>query len=121
MFDLPVADAEALMLKIEDPAAWNPFIVAGVEMIPVMGGPKCEGAIATLVRIQPGSTFPHHTHRGDETMLVLDGGFHEPAANGEEVWRGDEIFRGDGSDHELKALPGVPCIAAVMIFGHGDF
>jgi quercetin dioxygenase-like cupin family protein len=121
MFDLPIVEAEALMRKIEDPASWAPFLVEGVEMIPVVGGPSCANAIATLVRIQPGIRFPDHAHRGDETMLVLDGGFHEPMSNGEEVWRGDEIFRADGSEHALVGLPGVPCIAAVVIFGHGDF
>ncbi len=121
LFDLPLADAEALMKRIEQPAAWSPFLVDGVEMIPVIGGAKCAGAIATLVRIRPGATFPEHAHRGDETMIVLDGGFREPAVAGEEVWRGDEIFRGDGTEHALEALPGVPCVAAVLILGHGDF
>ncbi|MBX3263894.1 MAG: cupin domain-containing protein [Labilithrix sp.] len=121
LFDLPLPDAEALMKRIERPSEWTPFLVEGLEMIPVVAGPACAGAIATLVRIQPGATFPDHAHRGDETMLVLDGGFREPADGGEEVWRGDEIFRGDGSEHALVALPGVPCVAAVLIFGHGDF
>ena len=121
LFDLPVADAEALMKRIEQPSEWTAFLVEGLEMIPVTAGPKCAGAIATLVRIQPGATFPEHAHRGDETMLVLDGGFREPADGGEEVWRGDEIFRDDGTEHALLALPGVPCVAAVLIFGHGDF
>ena len=121
LFDLSLPDAEALMKRIESPSEWNAFLVDGVEMIPVAAGPKCEGAIATLVRLQPGVTFPEHTHRGDETMLVLDGGFREPANDGEEAWRGDELFRGDGSDHALVALPGVPCIAAVLIVGHADF
>ncbi|MBX3220141.1 MAG: cupin domain-containing protein [Labilithrix sp.] len=121
LFDLPLPDAEALMKRIESPSEWTAFLVEGLEMIPVTAGPTCAGAIATLVRIQPGATFPDHAHRGDETMLVLDGGFREPADGGEEVWRGDEIFRGDGSEHALVALPGVPCVAAVLIFGHGDF
>lgn len=121
LFDLPLADAEALMTRIEEPSAWTPFLIEGLELVPVAAGPKCAGAIATLVRIQPGATFPEHAHRGDETMLVLDGGFREPADGGEEVWRGDEIFRGDGTEHTLVALPGEPCIAAVLIFGHGDF
>jgi quercetin dioxygenase-like cupin family protein len=121
MFDLPIAEAEGLMKRIEDPAAWNPFLVDGVEMIPVAAGPACANAIATLVRIQPGKSFPEHTHVGDETMLVLDGGFNEPADGGEEVWRGDEIFRGEETGHMLVALPGVPCVAAVVIFGHADF
>lgn len=121
LFDLPLADAEALMKRIEEPSAWTQFLIDGLELIPVVAGPKCAGAIATLVRIQPGATFPEHAHRGEETMLVLDGGFREPADGGEEVWRGDEIFRDDGTEHALVALPGVPCVAAVLIFGHGDF
>jgi quercetin dioxygenase-like cupin family protein len=120
-FDLPIAEAEALMKRIENASEWHPFLIEGVEMIPVVGGPKSASAICTLVRLQPGATFPEHAHRGDETMLVLDGGFREPADGGEEVWRGDEIFRDDGSEHSLVALPGVPCVAAVIIFGHGDF
>jgi putative transcriptional regulator len=121
LFDIPVADAEALMARIEKPDAWTPFLVEGLEMIPVAAGPKCAGAIATLVRIQPGATFPEHAHRGDETMFVLDGGFREPSDDGEEAWRGDEVFRADGTEHALVAFPGVPCIAAVVIVGHADF
>ncbi len=121
MFDVPMAEAEALAKRLESPDAWAPFLVEGVEMIPVVAGPKCAGAIATLVRIQPGATFPEHAHAGDETMLVLDGGFREATGAGEEVWRGDELFRGDGTDHTLVALPGVPCIAAAVIHGHADF
>jgi len=121
LFDLPLAEAEGLMQRIEQPSEWKPFLVDGLEMIPVTAGPKCAGAIATLVRIQPGATFPDHAHRGDETMIVLDGGFREPGDGGEEVWRGDEIFRADGTEHALLALPGIPCVAAVLIFGHGDF
>jgi quercetin dioxygenase-like cupin family protein len=121
LFDLPIAEAEALMKKIEDPAAWTPFLVEGLEMIPVTGGPACKDAIATLVRIQPGTRFPDHAHVGSETMLVLDGGFHEPVDGGEEVWRGDEIHRENGTAHALVGLPGVPCVAAAVIFGHADF
>lgn len=121
LFDLSLADAEALLARIEKPEAWAPFLVEGLEMIPVAAGPKCTGAIATLVRIQPGASFPEHAHHGDETMFVIDGGFREPSPDGEEVWRGDEVFRADGTEHALVALPGVPCIAAVLIIGHADF
>jgi len=121
LFDLSLPDAEALMKRVESASEWNAFLVEGVEMIPVAVGPKCKGAIATLVRLQPGVTFPEHTHRGDETMHVLDGGFREHANGGEEAWRGDELLRADGSDHALMALPGVPCIAAVLIVGRVEF
>lgn len=122
LFDLPIAEAEALLGSMDSSGAWTPFLADGLEIIPVTAGRKCAGMIATLVRMQPGATFPAHEHRGNETMLVLDGGFREreTAENAEEAWRGDEIFRADGSEHALVALPGVPCIAAVLIVGHAD-
>lgn len=120
LFDLPIADAEALMERIEQPDTFAKFLIDGVEMIPVQAGPRCASAIATLVRVQPGVRFPDHVHRGGETMLVLDGGFVEPGG-GEEVWRGDEIHRGDGTEHALLGLPGTPCIVAVVIEGYADF
>jgi quercetin dioxygenase-like cupin family protein len=121
LFDLPLADAEALTKRLEQPDAWAPFLIEGIEMIPVTAGPKLSGAIATLVRLQPGTKFPEHAHHGDETMLVLDGGFKESTDDGEEVWRADELVRHDGSSHAFVALPGVPCIAAALITGHADF
>lgn len=121
LFDLPTEAAVALTAKLEDPSAWMPFLVEGVSMIPVETGPACAGAIATLVRFEPGATFPAHDHRGSETMFVLDGGFREEGEGGHEVWRGDELYSEDGSGHGLVALDGVPCIAAVVITGHADF
>jgi hypothetical protein len=124
LFDLSIDDAIALLAKLEDPAAWIPFLVPGVEMVPVAAGPRCAGAIATIARFAPGATFPEHAHRGDETMVVLDGGFRESgdgACRGEEAWRGDEIHRSDGTAHALVGLDGVPCIVAALIDGHADF
>lgn len=123
VFDLSMPDAEKLAARLEDPTAWQPFIVEGVEMIPIEAGPKCAGAIATMVRLQPGARFPHHVHHGEETMFVLDGGFVEAgeASAKEEAWRGDEVVRTDDTSHELVALPGVPCVSAVIIYGHADF
>ena len=34
---------------------------------------------------------------------------------------GDEVVRSDDTSHELVALPGVPCVSAVIIYGHADF
>ncbi len=124
LFDIAVEDAATLLARMETPDAWAPFLVAGVDMIPVEAGPRCKGAIATLVRFQPGVTFPEHVHRGVETMLVLEGGFREAAASGvapEEAWRGDELYRADGSAHALVTLEGVPCIAASLVVGYADF
>ncbi len=120
LFDLPVAEAEALMRKAEDPASWMPFLVQGTDVMPVPVGPKLAGAIATLGRVQPGARFPEHAHRGEETMLVLEGGFNEGGTSNE-GWRGDEILRGEGTQHSLVGLPGPACVAAVVIIGYADF
>lgn len=120
LFDLSVEDAASLLARIEEPGSLIPFLGEGLELMQVNAGPRCEGALCTIVRIQPGASFPEHAHKGDETMVVLDGGFHEPAAGGEEVWRGEELYRHDGTEHTIVALPGVPCIAAVVIYGYAD-
>ncbi|MBX3226999.1 MAG: cupin domain-containing protein [Labilithrix sp.] len=120
LFDLPVPETEALLARIESDEAWGPFLVPGTAIIPVVAGPRRAGAIATMVRVAPGVTFPEHTHRGVETMVVVDGGFVE-AGSPVETWRGEEITRDDGTSHALVGLPGVPCVAAVLITGHADF
>lgn len=120
LFDLPVESATALLDGLTKPEAWKPFLVEGTAIIPVETGPKCAGAIATFISVPPGVEFPRHVHRGVETTLVIDGGFVEPATKNE-TWRGEEITRDDGTDHSLVGLPGIPCIAAVLITGHADF
>lgn len=121
LFDLTPEAAEALTAKLDADSGWMPFLVPGVEMIPVEAGPRCEGAVATLVRLQPGASFPEHVHRGEETMVLLDGGFREQGEGGEEAWRGDEVLREDGTEHTFVALPGRPCIAAAIVYGVADF
>jgi putative transcriptional regulator len=120
MFDLPIDKAEKLAAKLDDPDAYTPFFVPGVEVMNVEAGPKYANAIALIAKIPPGVQFPHHTHRGEETMFVLAGGFKEDKG-GSEVWRGDELVSADGSDHSFVALPGEPCIAASLVIGHADF
>lgn len=120
LFAISTEAAERLLSELEGSGPWKPFLVEGTEIIPVTPGAALEGAIATFVRVKPGARFPDHVHRGHETMLVLDGGFVEPASR-LEAWRGEETAREDGSSHALVGLPGVPCVAAVVIRGHADF
>jgi putative transcriptional regulator len=121
MFDLTIDNAEKLVAKLDDPKAWTPFFVPGVEVLQVEAGPRFPNAIAVIAKIPPGIEFPHHTHRGVETMFVLAGGFREGNGGSSEVWRGDELVSGDGSDHSFVALDGEPCIAASIVEGHADF
>lgn len=112
MFQIGTADAEGLALLLEDPAAWKPF--AGWEVIAVEPGVGLKGALSTIVRFQPGTTFPLHEHLGDELNFLLEGGFREVASGGAEVWRGEELFKPAGSAHEFTTLAGSVCIAAVL-------
>jgi ChrR Cupin-like domain len=112
MFQIGTADAEALALMLEDPKAWRPF--AGWEVIAVDPGEGLRGALSTIVRFRPGTTFPLHEHLGDELNFLLEGGFREAAQGGAEVWRGEELFKPAGSAHEFTILEGGLCIAAVV-------
>lgn len=120
LFDLTLERATELLRALEKPESWRPFLVEGTAIVPVETGPKCAGAIATFISVKPGIEFPRHVHRGLETTLVVDGGFVEPATKNE-TWRGEEIVRSEGSEHSLVGLPGIPCVAAVLITGHADF
>jgi len=117
IFDLEVAEAEKVLAKIEDPNAWQPFFVPGVDVLQVRTGPKYPNAIAIIARIQPGNRFPEHVHRGEEVMFLLDGGLKVEGEEGAEVWRGDELVSVDGSEHAFVALPDQPCIAASLVDG----
>lgn len=120
MFDITLEAAEKLAAKLDDPSAYTPFFVPGVEVLQVEAGPKYPNAIALIAKIPPGVTFPHHKHHGVETMFVLAGGFREDKG-GSEVWRGDELVSADGSDHAFVALEGEPCIAASLVEGFAEF
>ena len=119
MFDLSMVDAEQLIARVDTPQAYTPFFVEGVEMLEVKTGPRFEGAIAVIAKLAPGARWPDHAHRGEETMFVLAGGFRE--TNGNEVWRGDELTSGDGSEHAFVALDGEPCITASLVVGFVEF
>ena len=120
LFDLGMKEAEELLASLERPETWRPFFVDGTAVVAVKTGPKRASTIATMVKVDPGVEFPKHLHRGVETMLVVDGGFKEPGREGD-TWRGEEITRQDGTEHSLVGLPGIPCVAAVLIEGHADF
>jgi quercetin dioxygenase-like cupin family protein len=111
LFDLPVEKVVKLIAKLDDPKAWQPWL-DGVQMIPVVPGPAYEGAAAGFGRLRPGARFPLHDHNGDETTVVLDGGFRN-LDDGTEVWRGEELWRPAGTEHEFLVLEGRDCIAAV--------
>jgi putative transcriptional regulator len=71
------------------------------------------------LRLAPGVVFPRHSHVGEEISLVLDGGLRD--STGREFSRGGELYKPAGSEHDLAALTGPPCITATIAFGGIEF
>ncbi|MHA7634346.1 cupin domain-containing protein [Corallococcus sp. M7] len=117
--DVAEARARELLESMAEPANWMPGPVEGVELMPVETGPRREGMMAAVVRLQPGARYPRHTHLGREWNLVLEGGFREDS--GHEVWPGDELEKADGSLHDFTALGGPACVCVTVLDGVTSF
>jgi quercetin dioxygenase-like cupin family protein len=121
LFDIDASAAEALLQRIESPDAWSDALLEGVYVLAVNAGPSRRQCTATLVKIESGASFPFHRHHGEETMLMLEGGFRDPNAEGHEAWHADELIQSDGSGHALQAIGNTPCVAAILIEGTPEF
>ncbi len=120
LFDLSLDAARDYLARIERADEWGPGPMEGVAILPVMTGARYEAAaaLATFTRFEPGVTFPLHAHVGGEVTLVVEGGFRD--ASGTEIWRGDELYKPPGSEHDFVVLTGGICIAAAVAIGGID-
>ncbi|HJZ87065.1 MAG TPA: cupin domain-containing protein [Polyangia bacterium] len=119
LFDLAVAEAEALLETLDEPAGWVRGPDGTSELSRVLGGPRLAQAEAGFVRLDPGARFPHHLHRGQEVALLLQGQLSD-ADTGEIFGAGDWVLRPAGSAHSVVALSG-GCLFAVVAWGGVDF
>lgn len=110
LFDLPLPDATALLERAERGEGWEAGPAPGVELLVVNAGPKVPEAMTALVRLAPGAEFPEHPHFGDETVVVLEGGYRDTL--GTEVWRGETHRMKPDTAHAFTAFDGVGCICA---------
>lgn len=100
LLDVTVDRARELLGLIERPASWeNP--VPGIHLVHFDGGPAYAAADCGFVRIEPGCTFPWHTHRGEEVSLILAGSMRD--RDGTIVEAGDELVHAEGTEHDLVA------------------
>lgn len=113
LFDVSAEVCRDLLLSLDDSRSWQEGPASGVSLAPIHGGPRCAGAMTTFVRIRAGSMMPRHEHGGREEMFVLQGGF--KTDSGTETWRGEACLSLPGTAHELSALPGPDCVAAVTL------
>jgi putative transcriptional regulator len=119
LFDIDVDEARRLLVKAEDPKSFGPGPIPNTTWLFVKPGPKLPGALAAIGRLEPGARVPDHGHGSDETTLVLEGGFAEDG--GVEVWRGDELYKGPGTEHTFQVIGDQPCVAAVIAPGGVKF
>lgn len=73
---------------------------------------ETSGMPAQILRMQPGSTLPLHTHETTEYMLVLAGGFQ---AGGAQYQRGDIAIFDEKSAHALVADCTDECICLAVM------
>lgn len=101
LFDVTVERARELLALMERKASWeNP--VPGIHLVHFDGGPAYAAADCGFVRIDPGCTFPWHTHRGEEVVIVLEGTVRDTTI-GKTYQAGEEILQAEGSSHDLVA------------------
>lgn len=114
LFGLGSDEAERVLMRVQDPAAWVRFKT--LRVCTFSPGPERAGACARLVRIAPGTPFPAHCHKGREITLMLSGAARDEDS-GTVHLPGDLLAKEAGSTHRISILPPEECIFAVLIDG----
>jgi anti-sigma factor ChrR (cupin superfamily) len=113
LFDVSEELARALLDRIDETDAWMPGDSAGLALLPVEAGARCEGAFTCLMRLDPNAQIEMHEHAAREEVLVLQGGYLD--SRGRELWRGEHEINDAGSSHGLCALDGLACVVAIVL------
>lgn len=112
LFDLPEPQAEGHLHSVDDDSMWEDML-PGVRFRDFDGGPALGDAHGGLVRLQPGEVFPHHSHVGEERVLVLQGELVDD--QGQRYRAGDQVVSADGTSHELRAVGDHEAIYAAVV------
>lgn len=122
LFDLPESETEGHLRSVDDPDAWEDML-PGVRYRDFDGGPALGEAHVGLVRLAPGETFPHHSHVGEERVLILQGEVEDD--QGRRYRAGDLVVSADGTAHEVHVVGDQEAIyaavvTAIVFTGSGD-
>jgi putative transcriptional regulator len=116
----PLELARALLDRIDVAASWEAGPAEGTALLHLPPGPELAAdTLCGFVRVDPGVTFPLHRHRGDERVLVLQGGLRD--RDGTMLRRGEEASAAGGTEHDFVALPGPPLVYLVVLEKGVDF
>lgn len=118
LIDVTVQRARELLDRALDPSGWEPLPIPGATTLWVEGGPAAAACIRGFVRIPAGHAFPHHTHVGDEQVLVLDGCMVDDTS-GREFHPGELSVMAAGTSHEYHALAGATDLLIFAVVREG--
>jgi anti-sigma factor ChrR (cupin superfamily) len=115
LWRLPEPQVEAELLRARDARSWSLTPFPGLRTFLVERGAANVEDRCRLLRFAPGVRFPAHRHRGAERVLVLEGSYAD--SSGRVVGPGQLQHMVAGSEHQLRILGSVPCVAAVAEHG----
>jgi hypothetical protein len=113
LFEITENHVEAELARLADPRCWRWTGLPGVSVATVTAAAHLQASEATWVRFAPGTRFPHHSHTGEERVLVLEGSYIDDG--GLEHGPGDLHRMPRGSRHSFVVSRQSPCIAAARI------
>jgi hypothetical protein len=118
LIDVTIEHARELLDRVFDPSGWEPLPIPGATTLWVDGGPAAAACIRGFLRIPAGNAFPHHTHVGDEQVLVLDGCMVD-GVSGREFRPGDISTMAAGTSHDYHALAGTTDLLIFAVVREG--
>ena len=106
------AEVVSELLRAKAPQSWRASLLPGLKTFDVQLATEHARSHARLLRFEPGAHFPKHRHHGTEHVLVLEGSYADQ--DGVERHAGDEQSMTANTEHELRILGNVPCVAAIV-------
>jgi putative transcriptional regulator len=98
-----------------DGLAWRP-VTRGVKVAPLDCG-AASGRLS-LMRFSPGRSVPRHTHRGSETIVVLEGGFTDEFGH---YGAADVSIADESVEHSPVGDAGGECLCLIVADGPIQF
>ena len=95
-------------IKDKDQLAWK-IVYPGIKSYDL--SVPCTKSSARLLKIDPATKTPHHSHKGTEITLMLDGSAHDEAG---QYTRGDLIVMDDRVTHQPIADEVEGCLCLVV-------
>jgi quercetin dioxygenase-like cupin family protein len=119
LLDVTVERAMELLDGIDDSSVWERGPAEDVTLYHFSGGPAVAEAITGFVCVERGKAFPHHSHLGNEAVLILQGTCRDSADDS--IYRPGDITRATtGAPHRVDVLPGPKLIYLAVVFGGID-